>query len=521
MGVDSKHPLFSEHEEEWSQMRDTYKGERIVKEAGFKYLPATSGMIADGAGTDSNSDGWKAYSAYRLRSRYPGLVKEAVAAMLGVMHNKPPTIELPAALEPLRLNATLRNESLDMLLMRINLEQLIMGRTGLLADVIDAGDLSGQFYISLYQGEHIINWDEGQRSRDLTESSDDRNISVDEETVEPQNLNFVSLNESGFERIQQFEWKQVNKYRVLILGDTLENEPLGEGVYRVGVFRDNQFSFNEEQMEEVSVNGNTTDEIPFVFINTKDIVPEPDEPPLLGLSNLTLTIYRGEADYRQALFMQGQDTLVVIGSPEDKQYRVGANTSINIPNTAGDAKYVGVDSNGLPEMRSSLENDYRRGETKAGQMLQETSRMAESGEALKVRVSARTSTLNQVAMTGAYGLEQLLKKMARWIGADPEEVVVRPNLDFVDDELSGRTLVEYMTAKSLGATFSLESIHQLMQDRGLTEKTFDEEIAAIESEAALDINIGSTNPDGPEEGEPNNNDNDPDSINDMNGDSNG
>ena len=99
MAVDSKHPLYSEFLADWEQLRDCYRGERIVKEAGTRYLPATSGMESDGMET-TTSPGFKAYVAYRTRARYPDFVKEAVESMLGVMHNKPPQIELPAKMEP-------------------------------------------------------------------------------------------------------------------------------------------------------------------------------------------------------------------------------------------------------------------------------------------------------------------------------------------------------------------------------------------------------------------------------------
>lgn len=501
MPVDSKHPLFMEHEDEWAQMRDTFKGDRIVKKAGSKYLPFTTGMILDGAPA-TDSKGWKSYTAYRMRARFTEVVREGVDAMLGVMHNKPPTIELPEQMEYLRTRSSLRNESLEMVLRRINEEQLVVGRVGILADVIDSGENDGDLYISVYEGDKIINWDEAQRSRSL--DTEDGGADQRIEMVEPENLNFVSLDESGPERIDNFEWRTVRKYRVLVLGDVFENEPLGEGFYKVGVFRDTpgESAFNEADLVEVNISGKKFKEIPFVFINTKDISPEPDEPPLLGLSNLSLTIYRGEADYRQSLFMQGQDTLVVIGGVDGAEYRTGAEASITISNPLGSADFIGVDSSGISEQRLALENDHIRAALKAGQMLSGTSE-AESGEALKIRVSARTSTLNQVALTGAFGLENLLKKMARWLGADPEKVIVTPNLDFVDDRMASMELVQMIAAKLQGFPLSLESMHKVAKDRGFTDMEWDTEVSTISKEQDLALlGIGSSNEDGPEEDEP-------------------
>ncbi len=508
MGVDSRHPLYDEHEPDWRQMRDTYRGERIVKKAGVKYLPPTSGMIADGM-RDAQQKGFQAYDAYRKRARFPDTVREAVEALLGVMHHKPATIELPEKMEFLRGDATARNESLQMLLRRINEQQLIAGRLGLLADVAEAGERADLPYVAVYEAEDVINWDEGRS-----------------DGIEVQNLNFTSIDETEVERIADFEWEEQRKYRVLLLtrdesdeaavaaaqgtgargtgaGGTGEepvaNLPEGEGVYRMGVFRENNTTFTPTRMITPKIKGNTLSKIPFVFVNTKDVVPEPDDPPLLGLSNLSLAIYRGEADYRQALFMQGQDTLVVIGGPSDEEHRVGAGASINLP-VQGDAKYIGVDSQGLSEMRQALENDYDRAGQKGGQLLDNVGGDKESGEALRVRVAAKTATLNQVAQTGGFGLESILKTIAVWLRADPDQVVVMPNTDFADDRMSGKQLTELMTAKQLGAPLSLESIHLQMQEQGITDLKFEEELKKIEDEKALGLApIGSTDEDGPED----------------------
>lgn len=491
-GLESRHPQYSDFVLDWEQLRDTYRGERCVKDRGTRYLPMTSGMIEDGADKSAESLGAKAYRAYKTRAVFPEVVGEAVEAMLGVMHHKPPTIELPAKMEPLREKATTRGESLAMLLRRINEEQLVTGRLGLLLDVPKNNPLAELPHVALYKAEHVTNWDEG-----------------DEDNGHPDSLNLVVIDERGPKRTSAFEWEEVERYRVLVLGDVQENEQPGGGVYSCGVFEEGS-EFDASELLVPSIRGKTLDRIPFVFVNTKDVVPEPDDGPLLGLSNLALAIYRGEADYRQALFMQGQDTLVTIGATggdDENGRRMGANAEIALPQ-GGDAKFIGVDSQGLPEMRSALENDYERAESKSKGLIESVGRAAESGEALHVRVAARTASLNQIALTGAFALQELLRMAATWIGANPDEVIVTPNLDFVDDHLEGSNLVAFLTAKTLGAPWSLQSIHELMQARGLTEKTWEEELEQLQIEADEGLpgsqqpgenDEGSTAEDGPED----------------------
>lgn len=474
MSIQSRHPQYAEFLEDWDVMMDTFRGERVVKAAGTKYLSATSGMIADGF-PNVDSIGGKAYTAYKMRAIFHSFVDEAVKTLVGIMHHKKATIELPTAMEPMRENATVKGESLEMLLRRINEQQLVTGRYGLLLDLPSTPTIEQVLpYIATYQAKTIINWDDGRREDPVV-----------------QTLNLVILDESEDERQRDLSWERIEKFRVLVLGDPELNEGMNSATYQVGTFRekDSIFNLSNVELEAPSFRGRTLDRIPFAFVNSVDIVPEPDDPPLIGLAKLSLAIYRGEADYRQSLFMQGQDTLVVSGDKPDedgnpKRYRTGANASISLP-LNGTAAFIGVDSQGLTEQREAVQADKKDAATLAGQLMDTSARGVESGDALQMRVSARTATLNSIALTGAFALQKVLRDAAIWIGANPEEVVVKPNLDFADERLEGKTLVEYMTAKMLGAPISLESIHALMQDRGLTEFDFEEELAKIMEEEPM------------------------------------
>lgn len=481
MALDSVHPLYSEFSADWIKMRDLYKGERTVKGKTVQYLPPTTGMVLDGM--SSGQEGWISYQAYLLRAVFPEYVKEAVEAYIGALHMKPAKISLPAQLEPMRENATVNGESLQLLLRRINEEQLVSGRLGLLLDLPLVPDPTNPIpYIAMYVAEAVRNWDDGESGEGKTE------------------LNLVVVDESGFVRTEDFQWETQTKYRVLLLGDEESNET--EGVYTQGVFSslDGKPTFISSNMTAPSIRGTTLEEIPFVFVNSKDIVPQPDSPPLLGLGNEALTVYRGEADYRQHLFMTGQDTLVIIGGvasgPEDEEQplRTGAGARIDIE-TGGDAKYIGVDSQGLPEQRTALENDRRRAETKSGQLISHSAN-DESGEALKTRLAAQTATLNQIALAGAGALQKILRIAARWIGANPEEVIVIPNQEFGRVALPGKELVDYMTARTMGAPISLKSLHEIMVSRGLTKMEFEDEQELIEEENANSGGLGVTKTEG-------------------------
>jgi Domain of unknown function (DUF4055) len=461
MALDSKNPYYNAWAPFWRKMRHAYGGETSIKAADFEYLPATPGQIQDNAMGAKDSIGYYDYSGYKMRAVYPSFVSDSVRDLIGVMHQKPPTIELPPALEPLRERATLTGESIELLLRRINEQQLVVGRIGLMLDLPNTPGTALP-YIATYHAENIYNWDNGTR---------------DEPTL--QTLNLVVLNETEEERGPDFEWTTVEKYRVLVLGDPRTNE--SDGFYRQGVFRDTSTTFTESDLIEPQIRGTMLDQIPFIFINATDLLSEPVPPPLLPLAEQCLTIYRAEADRRHNLFMQAQDTLVVVGGKEGTIYRVGAGAALNIP-AGGDAKFIGVSSAGLTEQGRALENDYRRAQEMSGSLIDTVSRQKESGEALRQRVAAQTATLHQIAMAAAEGVQNILRMGAEWIGVDPEAVIVTPNLEFADRKMSALELLQLAQAKEAGLPISDESIHAKLVEDEYTVMEFKDEMELIEEE---------------------------------------
>lgn len=474
MSLTNTHPQYDVALPWWEQMLDTYAGERTVKQAGTKYLPATSGHVQDGYPTASTR-GLGDYLAYRLRAQFYDSVDDAVGMLLGVMHSKPATFELPAKMQYLIEQASRREESLEQMLRRVNEQQIVTGRLGLLGDVIDEGSRSGQLYMALYGAKLVQNWDQGKNT-----------------ALEVEALNMVVLDESAMQRDgETFTWSQRDQYRVLMLGEPAVNQPSLSGfTYRTGTFTDEKQFAATELMTPV-VNGKAAAEIPFVFINAVDIAPMPSKPPLMGLSDLSLANYRKSADYNLSLFMQGQDTLVLVGaaggpSGAEEPVRVGAGAQISIPMPSGKAEFIGVNSKGLSEQRTAIENGLAQAQQFASKLVDSATRERESGSALRIRLATRTATLNRLALAGAYGMQTLLRKMARWIGEDPAAVIVTPNLDFVDDSLPPAELVNLVLAKTNGAPISYETIHTVMETRSMTALTFEEEIAKIKAEAELD-----------------------------------
>jgi hypothetical protein len=484
MAISSEHPDYVERHPDWVIMRDTNAGQRKIKEKTVVYLPPTSGMVIDGlySGNDKAA-GVAAYNAYLSRAVFPNAVEDAVKVLVGALHRKPAKIELPAALEPMRKSATRKGISLDNLLRQINEQQLLTGRFGMLADVATGRDVP---HLVTYDAETIINWDDENPAP----------FGVDK-------LQMVVLKETVPTRgDDMFEWKSETRYRVLLLQADFEQGEPGPAKYQtLTMVEEDGVEADPEDSITPHFKGRTLDEIPFVIIGANDLDVSPDSIPLLGLANYSLVVYRGEADFRSTLFMLGQDTLVVIGEEtgEDdepaKQTRVGVGAKISLPAQPGaDAKFIGVNSDGLPEQRHALVDDHTKLREMGSRLLEPRSGQAESGEALKVRVAAQTSTLLQTAVTAAAGLEQILRVCATWVGADPEQVKVIPNLDFAETKARTSELRDLLDAREKGAPLSYESIHAWAKANGFTDIEFEEEVAKLKAEKELNELLKPTPP---------------------------
>lgn len=463
--VSEQHPDYRAMGPRWVAGKDAYDGEVVVKSRRETYLPPTPGMEFDGMG--DGQPGRKAYDKYLLRAVFPDYVPDAINTSLGVLWSSVLTMELPPELEYLREKATPNGLTLIELLAALQMEILTTGRAGLLPD-LPAGEIRDiKPLISFYKGLDITNWDDDSKEADTA------------------NLTLCVLNESGFER-EGFTWNRVDKHRVLQLVD---------GKYNISFYKNN----TQQWEHDFILRGAPIDKVPFIFCGASSTKSEPGEIPFDSLIRLCYSIYRGEADYRQALFLQGQDTLVVIGNrnaalgQEDNETRVGAGAVLNLT-LGSDAKYVGVESEGLSELRMALENDKELAQQRSGRFLASSTGTAESGVAIAMRRNAQTVSLKQISESSASALRKALVFIAEWVGADPTKIVINQQLDLGVEGLSGDELLKLAQSRSLGAPLSMRSIHGLMRRRGLTTISFEEELELLEAEGGLGIGMtGSTN----------------------------
>jgi hypothetical protein len=438
-------------------MRDAIAGDRIVKEKNTLYLPKRSGF------NQMSDAGREEYAHYLLRAQFPRVVAPTIRGMLGVIHRRAADVKVPKVLEPIFEKATPDGAPLETLHKRITYELLSTGRYTLFVDAPSEGDDDFP-YIAGYDAEHLINW---SRFND-----------------------FFVFDESSIAR-DGFVWTPYNKYRVLkyeadpadVLANVDNPDYVPQKRYTVTVFDRTTDEAQAVQVEPTIRGGKAWDEIPCVVIGSTDVRVDIDEIPLLGVAQAAYAGYRLDADYRYQLFMSGQETLVMTNAEgKDIPKAVGAGVILTLPEQS-DCKYVGPSGKGIEMHRTAIQDEKDNAASAGVKLFDAKEKAAESGDALRIRFAGQTASLTSIAISSAQGLEKALKFAAKMVGADPDQVQVRPNLSFVESVMTGQDALNMMQLWQ-GHAISKETLYEALQKGEIasTERTFEDEQALIEDE---------------------------------------
>lgn len=455
-------------------MRDTFDGEECVKAAGEKYLPMKSGTaeIADPVKRD------KAYKAYKLRAEFPEIVAPTVRGSVGIMLKQSARVELPKSMEFLRDAATRDGLTLDAFHRRIAVEMMLTGRYGVLPGVTKAGVP----YLAGYTSETIVNWD-----------------SADGDP------NFLVLNEAGAVRDPVTgKWSEAGQYRECGLDDS--------GAYFNRIWTQNAKKEWVPGPEIIATTrkGTPLDFMPFVFFGTNDLNAEPDDVPLFGLGRIAVRIYRMDADYTFSMHMTSEPTPVVSGFSDPDSSRKAGHLPTGLGSSAlwvlpvgGEAKFLEFTGAGIEAQKTAIDDALNRAVAFGAQVISDSSKSAESGDAIQLRLGHQHSLLHLIALNSAAGLERALQNIALWIGEDPTAVKVTPNLEFFDKPLDSQALTALVAAWQNGAYSYSTMFDRLKRGNVIPmDRTEDEEKELIASdpppEQALpaDMQIGQPPPPG-------------------------
>lgn len=457
--------------EDWKRLLDSVEGgEREVKERGTEYLPKTSGQEAN------KQSGEDVYQAYKERSVFYGYSKDTLIAMLGVMHSKPAKIEIPPAISELNKEAETPEGwrvGLNQILKEINRNQLTYGRYGILVDMPEEvlpSQMATPKFLQ-YESFFILDW--GTRELPNGDIILDRLVLAELKDPEIRGLNY----DDPEIILRVLALDAVGNYYSMIVDEEDDRQAI-EALSNIDLDQP-----PEDEAVYPMANGDFLNFIPFVFCNVTDLRPDIEKSPLLQLANMDISIYRGDADWAQAYFLQGQATPVVSGVSSDvDELLLGAGGFLKLTDKDAKAYYMEVEGNGLGEMRER-QQALQKFATSIGVSLVDQAQ-PESGAALETRVGIKSAPLSVVADTGAKALTQALRYANYWKTGDMgiDSITIEPNKDFSTSTKAAKELLDLWSAKMSGAPISTQDVHKWARDNNFSTKSFEETLTDIGQE---------------------------------------
>ena len=473
--VDTKHPSWYAREYEMRQLRDCVEGMTKIKGSGPLYLPVPTAMIAQNelaAGQPDDSGNYNEYynsraylearapwqwygnapySAYLQRARFPNIVAATLRGLVGIATKREPEVELPSQMEYLVDDASKDGMGLFDFYEKCLFEVLAMGRYSIVVDVCEDGALR---FIT-YNTESFINWKDDHKGTYL-----------------------AVFNEHGYSG-EGFSQDETELHRSLEINE--------EGVYVSCTYVDGR------KVDEVepSIFGQTLDNVPIVTIGTNKLCNEILTSPVLGISDIAISIYQKEADMANAEFITCSPMLVLTGvDAEDAPSIIGSGVSYAIPSDTAKVFYVEPQSNCLSHLKERIIDLQQEAMMQGANLLGATKKSAESTETSRLRQEAAGSTLVSVVKTVGQGVEKALKIAAEWMGADPDKVAFSPNLDFSEMRLTAQEQTALLQSWMNGGISHGVYLHNLKEAGIIPEQMEIEEVMGEIETAAPNMMTG-------------------------------
>ena len=417
MGIDSTHPLYDESKEKWTRVRDSFLGSDAVKVKGEVYLPKLSSQDKD------------EYGAYVLRAMYVNAIKNTVQGLVGAVMRVDPVIDAPERILELAQDITGTGVTLNDFISNMLVEQLLMGRQGVLID-----RTTERAYLSGYTTEQITNWM--------------NNTIVLKETYVEQDLH------------DPYILTYSDQYRELMIDE--------DGKFLVRVWRENQGWNIYEEIYPTKV-GQELDSIPFVALSGNELNLNPTQPPLMSLVDTNLSMYRTSADLEHGRHFTALPTPYVTGIDGDSELRIGSGSAWILPDSSSKAGYLEFTGQGLQALEKAVEEKRGIMAGLGASLLQTQKAGIESAESMRLRQNSEASVLVGAVLSVQEGIAKALSIMAEWEGVSGD-IEVTLNTDFVDTKILPEELTALMGAWQSGAISHETFLHNMKKGEILPDE---------------------------------------------------
>jgi len=452
-GVTTTNPQYDDYKYLWWWMRHAVSGDVKGERQSGRSVSGAPGVVVTNGYDEKYSRTYNVreaflpsefavtdperYLGYLRRAYYFNATGQARKALVGMVFTKDPIKDVPESMDYLLDNFDGSGQSVMQVAKRCEREILTVGRVGLFVDYpkTEPG-LSKDEELAIgvrpigciYEAESIINW--------KTTVSNGRSV-----------LSLVVLHEQ-VDAGDEFGHSLEDQYRVLRLRN---------GVYSQEVLNASGDTVAPE-FEPLAA-GAALDHIPFYFIGAEDNMPDVDEPVLKALADTNVAHYQVTADNMENLHVHGQVTLGVVTKLDYSQFKdanpngikVGARTGHYLGEGGQLVTATAPESSSLSKALTQIEQQmiYLGGKlvTRGGQ--------AQTAEAARIEAAAEYSVLDTTVKNLSEAFEAALKDMARFEGANPDDVSFAFDMDYMGGNVDPQ-LAAAITGLKQGEIISME-----------------------------------------------------------------
>lgn len=479
----------------WEKMIDCYEGAIAIKEGPrfLRYLPPNAVECEEGIQRRSknndhsstfgtNERDYAIYNQYSFRSvyaQYENYFKDMISEAVGLMQNKAPEIKfsqdgddsgIPEAIRSLNKYGNDQNDTLLGLKYRLNFNQMLYGRYGLLLDIVtDNEQRNPRFVITEYNPFKILDGDVH-----VTESGTSR-------------LSWVLLDETKpvFDKKSKTWDVSQRKYRVLGL-DRSSGTPIfyhaildNDAIVQWNSFDiDNpQNSVPSEKLIYPNFAETLLDFIPFTVCNVNKLgIDEWDNPPMYDVAELCLGNFRTDSLYKMCLNNHATPTVVSknLQLPKDaksKKLRLGG--WINLVSMGGNNDsnvwMLETSGSGMSEMREAKRETKETMQRQSVRATIEGAGANASGDAIRLRVNSGTASIGVIDQTGANAITEQLCFAKIWAGSTPEEaandITFKCDTSYLGSNTTASEFIQLLSANSATGTpfFSNQTLWRIME----------------------------------------------------------
>lgn len=465
MSVSTLHPDYQLSLPTVTLVRDAVAGDPAIKKRRELYLPAD---FAKDPQTNEYTDH---YLGYLSRAYFLGVTGRTKESLVGMVFRKPPTYELPPALEELLEDIDGAGQSLEQIGKNLVGELLEAGKHILLVDYPTAPDNADRETesrmglrptIAPYQLESLINWRfEGVNGR--------------------QKLTLAVLAEEVETDDNEFSHDTDTVFRVL---------RLTEDGYTQQVYDDAGRPKDEPYTPRMA-GGEAFDHIPLHIAGAKTNLPGIDMPPLYDIARTNIGHYQTTGNVMESGYVGTQPLIHVdVGQTDLSEWKEHNPGPVTLGNRNGL-----VTKGGKLEIVQAESTDYNMNvmERLESQMVMLGARLVQSGgqpetaEAVRVTAAAEASVLEVVVGNGSEAIEAALEDVARFMGIDPDTVSYSLSSNFWESTLDANQLQAVIQARQFGIIGAVDALGMIRQGSiKLNDERTDEEILEDAASGLLD-----------------------------------